>query len=140
MAQAFNKFNFFVEDLARKIHNLNADVLKVMLTNIAPVATNHVLADLTEITAHNGYAAGGATPTNSGASQTAGVLKSVLQDVTITASGGTIGPFRYAVLYNSTPAGGNLIGWYDYGVSITLQDGEPFVIDLDQANGVLTLT
>jgi|ERR1043166_8338173 hypothetical protein len=140
MASAFNKFNFFVEDLGKKIHNLNADVLKIMLTNSAPVATNHVLADLTEITAHNGYSAGGVTPTNSGCVQTAGVDKLVLQDVTLTASGGTIGPFRYAVLYNSTPAAGNLIGWYDYGSSITLQDGESFVIDLDQTDGVLTIT
>lgn len=55
----FNKFNAFVQDLTRKVHNLNSDTLKILLTNVAPVATNAVKADLTEIAAGNGYTAGG---------------------------------------------------------------------------------
>lgn len=138
---AFNKFYPFVLELAKGTHNLNTNTLKVMLTNVAPVSANAVKADLTEISAGNGYTAGGNTTVFASGSQTGGVYKLVLNDpATWTASGGSIGPFRYAVLYNDTAASKNLIGWWDYGVSVTLADGEQFVVDLDQVNGVLTLT
>jgi hypothetical protein len=138
----FNKFNSFVEHLAEKVHNLGADVLKVMLTNTAPVATNSVRADLTELGAGNGYASGGNTCTISASAQTAGVYKLTLADTVFTASGGTVGPFRYAVLYNDTPTSpaDPLIGWYDYGSSVTLLDGETLTVDFDATNGVLTVT
>ena len=138
----FNKFNQFVEDLAKKVHNLNSDTLKVMLTNTAPVATNAILSDITEITAQNGYSAGGSAATFSSGAQTGGTYKLVLNDVTFTASGGSFGPFRYVVLYNSTPTSPlkPLIGYYDYGTSLTVTSGNSFVVDLDQTNGVLTLT
>ncbi|MEO8682079.1 MAG: hypothetical protein ABI665_23735 [Vicinamibacterales bacterium] len=139
---AFNKFNQFVEDLAKKVHNLNTDSLKVLLTNVAPVAGNAVKADLTEIGAGNGYTAGGNAAAFSSGAQTSGTYKLVLTDPTAwTAAGGTIGPFRYAVLYNDTPTSpaDPLIGWWDYGSSITLQIGETFTADLDQSAGVLTL-
>src|SRR4051812_33507435 len=99
----YNKFQPFVENLAEKVHNLGADSLRWLLTNTAPVATNAVKADLTEITAGNGYVAGGPTPTISSSAQASGTYKLVLADVTITAAGGSIGPFRYAVLWNDTP-------------------------------------
>jgi hypothetical protein len=137
----FNRFNQFVEDLAKKVHNLNSDTLKVMLTNSAPSASNAVLADVTEITAQNGYSAGGAAATFSSGAQTGGTYKLVLNDVTFTASGGSFGPFRYVVLYNSTPTTPlkPLIGYYDYGTAITITSGNSFTVDLDQVNGVLTL-
>ena len=137
----FNKFNCFVENLAEKVHNLGADTLKILLTNTAPnVSTNTVKADLTEISAGNGYTAGGATVTITSSAQSGGVYKLVGNDPVITAAGGSIGPFRYAVLYNSTAAGGPLIGYWDYGSSITLNDTEPLTIDLDGVNGILQLT
>lgn len=137
----FNKINSFVENVAEKVHNLGADTLKVMLVNSAPVATNTVKADLTEIGTGNGYSAGGSAPTISSSAQTSGTYKLVLADLVFTASGGTIGPFRYAVLYNDTPTSpaDPLIGWYDYGSSITLADGETFTVDFDGTNGVLTI-
>lgn len=138
---AFNKFNQFVEDVARKVHNLNADVLKLMLTNVAPVATNTIFANLTEITAANGYTAGGTAVGATGATQTSGTLKLTGNDVVFTAAGGSIGPFRYVVLYNDTPTSpaDPLIGWYDRTASLTLVDTETFTVDLDQVNGILTL-
>jgi hypothetical protein len=137
---AFNKFNAFVEALAEKKHDLGADTLKVLLTNTAPVATNAVKADVTEITAGNGYTAGGNTAAVTGSSQTSGTYKLVLSDPTTwTASGGSIGPFRYAVLYNDTAASDELIGWWDYGSSLTLASGESFAVDFDPTTGVLTL-
>lgn len=136
----FNKFNAFVLELAKGTHNLNSNVLKVMLTNVAPVATNALKADLTEVTNGNGYTTGGNTAAFTSGTQTSGTYKLVLADpATWTASGGSIGPFRYAVLYNDTASSKNLIGWWDYGSSITLADGEQFVVDLDQSAGVLTL-
>lgn len=139
---SFNKFNQFVEDVAEKVHNLGADTLKVMLTNSAPVATNTVLANLTEISAGNGYTAGGTAATISSSAQTSGTYKLVLADVVFTASGGTIGPFRYAVLYNDTPTSpaDPLIGWWDYGSAVTLQIGETFTVDFDATNGVIQLS
>lgn len=137
---AFSKFNSFVEALAEKVHNLGADTLKVMLTNTAPVATNSVKADLTEISAGNGYTAGGNTASVTSSAQTSGTYKLVLGDpATWTASGGSIGPFRYAVLYNDTATNKELIGYWDYGSSITLASGESFAVDFDPTTGVLTL-
>ena len=139
---AFNKFQQFVEDLAKKIHNLDADALKIMLVNSpAPVATNSVKADLTEIAAGFGYAAGGSALTTIDAEQTTGTLKLTADDLVFTAAGGSIGPFRYAVLYNDTPTvpADPLIGWWDYGSSVTLLDTETFTVDLSQASGILTI-
>ena len=136
---SFNKFQPFVENLAEKVFNLGADTLKVLLTNSAPAAANGVKSDLTEISSGNGYTAGGATASISSSAQTSGTYKLVLGDVTITASGGSIGPFRYAVLYDDTAASDQLIGWWDYGSSITLADGESITVDFDASAGVLTI-
>ena len=138
---AFNKFQAFVQDLAHQVHKLSTDTLKVMLTNTAPVATNAIKSDLTEIAAGNGYTAGGTATSITSSAQTTGTYKLVLADVVFTAAGGTIGPFRYATLYNDTPTSplDPLIGWWDYGSSITLADTETFTWDADPTNGILTL-
>lgn len=134
----FNKFNCFVEDMAEKVHNLGADTLKYAYTNSAPVATNTVLANITQISAANGYSSGGVTITTTSSAQTSGTYKLVLADSVLTASGGSVGPFRYKVLYNSTAAGGPLIGWYDYGSAVTLADTETFTVDQDPTAGAIT--
>ncbi len=134
---AFNKYNIFVEDFANKVHDLfgtagsGADTLKVMLSNTAPNAATHaVRADVTEISAGNGYSSGGSSTANVG-TRSSGTLTVAGTDITFTASGGTIGGFRYAILYNDTPTSpaDPLIGWWDYGSSITLNDGESFTVD-----------
>ena len=137
---AFQKFNAFVEDIAEKKHNLGADTLKVMLTLTAPVATNSVKADLTEIAAGNGYSAGGTATTITSSVQTSGTYKLIITDVTFTASGGSIANFRYAVLYNDTATNDELIGFYDYGATVTITTGNAFTVDFDAAAGVLTIT
>ena len=127
----YNKFNQFFADLANGVHNLGSNTLKVMLTNSAPLATNTVKANLTEISAGNGYSAGGATVTINSSTQTGGNYTLDGDDVVITAAGGSIGPFRYAALYNDTPTSpaDPLIGWWDYGSSITLASGESLTVD-----------
>lgn len=138
----FNKFQQFAEDLAKKVHNLDADTLKVMLTNVAPVNTNAVKGDLTEISAGNGYSAGGTAVANQDAEQVSGTLKLVGDDVVFTASGGAIASARYAVLYNDTPSSpaDPLIGWWDYGSSVAPATGESLTVDFDGTNGILQLT
>lgn len=130
---AFVKYQNFVEDLGNKVHDLvgTNDTLKIALTNTAPnVATHAVLADITEIAAGNGYTAGGTDAQNDG-TETGGTLTVTGVDVVFTAAGGSIGPFRYAVLYNDTPVApaDPLIGYWDYGSSITLLTGETFTVD-----------
>lgn len=127
---AYNKFNDFNNQLMRGTHQLHAagHTVKAMLTNTAPVATNSVKTDITEITAQNGYTAGGADIQND-VTESGGTASLTGVDTTITASGGSVGPFQYVVLYNDTAASDNLISWYDYGSPVTLSDGEPFNID-----------
>lgn len=132
----FNKFNAFVENLAEKVHNLGSDTLKVALTNSAPSASNSTLSDITEIA----YTyCSSRTITVSSSSQTSGTYSLVTTDLTLTASSGSVGPFRYVVVYNDTPTSpaDPLIGYYDYGSSITLADTETFLIDF--GSSLLTL-
>jgi hypothetical protein len=141
---SFNKFEQFVEDLAHKVHNLSADTLRMYLTNTAPSASlDAVRADLpTELANGNGYTTNGPTVAIASSDQTAGVYKLTLTDLTITASGGSLGPFRYFILYNDTPTSpaDPLIGWWDYGSSLTLADGESVTVDFSAANGALQIT
>lgn len=124
---AFNKHNQFVEDLSLGVHNLNTGLMKVLLTNTAPVAANAVKADLVELGAGNGYTAGGEDTQNTLA-EAAGTATLTGTKVVWTAAGGTIGPFRYIDIYNDTPAApaDPLMGWWDRGSALTLEIGETF--------------
>lgn len=130
MSATFNKFNATSQNLMQGKMNLNSDTIKVMLSNVAPSATNAVFADLTEISAGNGYSAGGATIGSTSATQTSGVCPLAGADAAITASGGSVGPFRYVCLYDNTPVSPAkpLLGYWDYGSSVTLGDGGVFTI------------
>lgn len=136
----YNKINQFVQDLANKKHDLSADVFKVMLTNSAPVATNSIKGDLTDISSGNGYTAGGTAATITSSTQTSGTEKWILQSVVFTASG-AVGPFRYAALYNDSQASPvkPLIAWWDYGSNVTLANGDTFTVAFDGTTGVLTI-
>jgi hypothetical protein len=142
---AMNKFDDYVEQESRAVHNWGAHTFKVALTNTLPVRTNTVLADITQIAATGGYTAGaggGYLLDSVVLTEVSGTAKLVIADEVITASGGIVGPFRYAVVYNdsATSPADALIDWYDYGSSVTLQDGESFTLDFDQTNGVWTKT
>lgn len=139
---AFNKFQTFVQDLANGKHDLSSHTFKVMLTNTLPVATNSVYADVSagEVSNGNGYTTGGSAATITSSTQTGGTEKWILQPVTWTATG-SMGPLRYAILYNATQTSPNkpLIGWYDYGSPQTLAAGDTVVVAFDGTAGVLTI-
>jgi hypothetical protein len=131
------KFYSFVEAVHEKVHNLGSDTLKVLLTNTAPSLSNTVKADISgELSTASGYTAGGATITVTSSAQSSGLYTLIASDVTWTASGGSIGPFRYAVIYNDTATNDELIGYIDYGYSITVASGQTFTIDFDQTSGL----
>lgn len=140
----YNKFQDFSEQLIRGVHDWDAHTFKVALTNTAPAATQ---ASLDTVTNHpapaaaNGYAAGGSATTIT-ISETTGTTTVSGTQVVFTASGGQIGPFRYAILYNDTatsPADA-LIAWWDYGTSITLNDTETFTVKFNNASPGTILT
>lgn len=142
----FNKVNDFV---VNAVHNmdLESDQVVVALSNTAPGSEssdpstdgNGVLGNVTEISYTN---CSSRNVTTSSSTQTSGTYKLVLTDITLAASGGDVGPFRYVYLYNDTvtsPAD-PLIGYYDYGLSLTLNDGDSFTLDFSAANGVLQIS
>ena len=125
---SYNKFQDFVEALGLGEHNLSSDTLKVYLSNATPSASADAdKADLAEITNQNGYTA--PVDIQNTWSETGGTATLAGTDVTITASGGTVGPFRYAVIYNDDHASDGLVCWWDYGSEITLAAGESFTVD-----------
>ena len=134
----YTKFQPFVEKLAEKAHDLGSDTLTVALTAAAnaPAATDGVLADLTEVTNTNCSARALTTATSA---QTGGTYKLVVNDLVLTASGGTVGPLRYVVVYNDTATNDELICFFDYGSEITLADGETLTLDFDGTNGLLQI-
>lgn len=142
----FNKLNGFVEHLSEGVHNLGSNQLVVALSNTAPGSETTpptgataacILANVTQVSYTN---CSTRNITTSASEQTSGTYKLTLTDLVLTASG-SVGPFRYVYLYNDTASSpaDPLIGYYDYGSSITLANGETFTIDFDGSNGVLTL-
>lgn len=139
---AYNKFQDYVEQLNKGIHVWGTHVYKALLTNTAPAATDTGKANWTEISAVNGYTAGGMTLDTVTITETTGTAKVTIADEVLTAAGGSIGPFRYVCIYNDTatsPADA-AVCWFDYGSSITLNDTESFTIDFDATNGLWQMT
>lgn len=143
---AFTKLNGFVEHKNHGVHNFSSGQLVVALSNTAPgsestpptgSAATCVLANVTQVAYTN---CSTRNITTAGSVQTAGTYKLTLSDLTLTASGGSVGPFRYVYLYNDTPTSpaDPLIGYYDYGSSITLNSGETLLLDFDGSAGALT--
>lgn len=142
---SFVKIPDFVKNA---VHNmdLESDTIAIALSNTAPSSEstnpatdgNGILGNVTEISYTN---CSSRTVTTSSSSQTSGTYKLVLADLQLTASGGAVGPFQYVYVYNDTVAtpADPLIGYYDYGSALTLNDGDSFTVDFSQDNGILTL-
>ena len=137
MSTAFTKINGFVQDLAQKKHNLNADSFAACLsTTMTQSASTAFVPGTTDLATGDGYTQGGqslATPT---ATQTSGTLTFATSTTPLvwTASSGGI-TFRYVLIVNTTA---NLIvGYYDYGSSLTINSGSQFTFTPGAA--ILTL-
>ena len=143
---SFVKINDFVANAVENM-DLQSDQLAIALSNTAPRSEssnptadgNGILGNVTQISYSN---LSSRNLTTSSSSQSGGVYKLILADLTLTASGGSVAAFRYVYIYNDTvtsPAD-PLIGYYDYGSSLTLNDGDTFTIDFSPSNGVIQLT
>lgn len=141
----FNKINDFVKNA---VHNmdLESDQIAIALSNTAPSSEtsdpsadgNGILGNVTQVAYTN---LSSRNVTTSSSSQTSGTYKLVLADLTLTSSGGSTGPFRYVYIFDdtvTTPAD-PLIGYYDYGSSLTLNDGDSLTVDFSASNGVIQL-
>ena len=129
------KINNFLYALGTKTHNLSSDSFKIALTNTAHTASWTKLSDLTEISYTN---CSSRALTITSWSQTSGTAKLIFADITLTASGGSVGPFRYVYIYNDTATNKDLVCYYDYGSALTLGDSDTFPVDLDGTNGIFT--
>jgi hypothetical protein len=132
----YNRFDDFSEQLVRGAQNFGTDTFKIALSNTLPVNTNTILANITQISAGNGYTSGGTAVASIGISESAGTTTVTGTQVVFTASGGSIGPFRYAVLYNDTTASPAkpLVAWWDYGSAVTLNDTDSFTVKFNNAS------
>lgn len=139
---SMTKFEAFVEHAFEGVHDLGADQLVLALSNAAnapSASADAVLADIVEISYTN---LSSRNLTTSTSSQTGGVYKLVVQDLVLSASGGSVAAFRYLSVYNTTPTSpaDPLIGFYDYGSDLTLANGESLTFDADGTNGLLQAT
>ncbi len=135
----FNTFNDFTEQLAKGVHTFGTDTFKTFLANDLPAATDTIKANITEISAGNGYTAGGVTHSTVTVSETGGTTTVTPDNAVVTATG-AIGPFQYAILYNdsATSPADALVGWVDYGSAVTMANGETFTVNY--SSGAFTIS
>ena len=139
-AVALTKYNAYIDEVASGGHNHKTDVLKLALTDTAPGAGDTVwsAAVYPPPAAANGYTGGGNTLTTVSATTTGAIFKLVLDDTVFAATAGGIGPFRYVIVYHSSKSN-KVVGYCDYGSSVSLADTDTFTADFDAVNGALTI-
>ena len=139
----YNKFQDFAEQVAKGVHDFSTHTYKEALTNTEPVATHVSLDTVTNHpapAAANGYTAGG-TATTISTAEASGTMTISGTQVVFTSTG-TLGPFRYAILYNddATSPADAVVAWWDYGSEITLNDTETFTLKFNNASPGTILT
>lgn len=138
------KINDWLEN-SQESANTGSDTFIIALSNTAPASEGTpptgdgagILANVTQIT-YTFLSTRQLTLATS--AQTAGSFKLDFNDITLTSTGGATGPFRYIYIYDDTttsPADA-LVCYFDYGSSITLNDGEQLAITFNAA-GLYTL-
>lgn len=136
---AYNKFECFVGDLGLKVHNLNTDTINCYLTVNAPsTSLDSIKTDLAELATGGGYT--GAKDITNTYSEAAGTGTLAATDVVWTGTGTGFGPIQYAVIYNDNPTSplDPLIGWWNYGSTVSVGNGETFTVNF--GTNVFTLS
>jgi hypothetical protein len=140
---SYNKIPDWAENEG-EVADLDGDTFIVALSNTAPGSESTdptgdgdgVLANITEVSYTN---CSSRTLSLASSSQTGGTYTIDFTELTLTASGGTVGPFRYVYIYDDTPTSpaDPLVCYFDYGSSITLQATETLDINFN-ASGLYT--
>ena len=102
-------------------------------THVDPTDVNK--ADVTEISAGNGYVAGGLTLSVLSYSQTAGVARLLTNNPSIVTTG-TVGPIWAIAIYNDTTVNDPLLFYANFATGVTLPSGITWPIGLDTDNGI----
>lgn len=135
---AFNEFDCFLDDLTSGVHNFNAGGFMLALTNLTPDPTSTMYSQIIEIPGGFGYTSGGLL-LNVSKIRTGSTITILAQNALIYAQGGVIGPFQYAVLYNSNSPNKSVVGWWDYGMPLTLQPTEAFTFVPNPSLGLFSI-
>lgn len=126
----FNKYQPWVDALV-EVAQCATDQFVAALSNTAGDAVN-TKATLSQITQVSYTFSSTRNLTTSSSSQSGGTYALVFSNLTLTASGGAIGPFQYVVTYDDTPTSpaDPLVCWHDYGSAVTVADGETFLLSM----------
>jgi hypothetical protein len=135
MAITMTLSNHYKYQLMKKLIDLSADTLKIILMNNTFAFDKDAHATLADVTANQLATANGYTQNNKVLANK--VLseddvndkgKMVCDDVEWTASGGSIGPTGAAIIYDDTLGDDTVIGCIDYGTDYTIPDSSGFQI------------
>jgi hypothetical protein len=142
---AFSKANDWVENESEVV-DLDGDTFVVALSNTAPASetnnpltdTKGILANVTQISYTN---LSSRTLVRTASQQTAGTYKLDFDDLVLTATGGSVGPFRYVYIYDDTPTSpaDPIVGCYDLVTPVTITDGSSRTLKF-HANGFMNKT
>ena len=120
---SYTKCTAAIEPLLEGI-NVGSDTWKIALTNASAVAKTSFVAGTDDLATGNGYTAGGNACTVTTAAQSAGTYTFTLDNPAVWTATGSVGPFQYAVLVDTTT--GTPVAQWDYGAPVTLANGDTF--------------
>lgn len=119
----YTKCTAAIEPLLEGI-NVGSDSWKIALTNASAVAKTSFVAGTDDLATLNGYTAGGNSISITSATQSAGTYTFTCGNPAVWTATGAVGPFRYAVLWDTTT--GTPVAQWDYGSSISLANTDTF--------------
>jgi len=133
MAIVCTASNHFKYQLAKKLLDLSADIIKIILMNNTFAFDKDAHAVLSDVTANQlatqyGYTQDNKELANKVVTEddTNDKCSLTCDDVTWTAASGSIGATGAAILYDDTTADDTVIGCIDFGTDFTIPDGCSF--------------